>query len=73
MWADAHEDFPDEMLAAAEPWNGFDAYQHREMDYHNNELGRDCIAWYEFWLTPDEIADRIMERLDAGEGMILVE
>jgi len=73
IWADAHEDYSDEQLAAEPPWNGFDAFQHREMDYHNNALGRSCVAWYEFWLTPDQIADRIMAKLDAGEGMILVE
>lgn len=73
IWADAHEDSSDEQLAAEPPWNGFDAFQHREMDYHNNALGRSCVAWYEFWLTPDQIADRIMAKLDAGEGMILVE
>ena len=54
-------------------WNGFDAFQHREMDYHNNALGRSCVTWYEIWLSPDQIADRIMAKLDAGEGMILVE
>lgn len=72
MWANAHEAFPDEVLAA-QHWNGFDAFQHREMDLHNNELGRNCVQWYEFWISDDEIAERIIEKIKNGEGMILVE
>ena len=71
IWANAHENYPEEEMATWPSWNGFDAFQHKDMDLHNNELGRNSVKWYEFWLTPDDIAKRIIEKLENGEGVIL--
>lgn len=72
MWADAHEDFTDAELRAAGSWNGFTAFEHTEMDLHNNAKGRECARWYEFWVSTDTLSDKVMEKIDNREMMILV-
>lgn len=42
------------------------------MDLRNNALARSCAKWLEFWLSSDQMADRVMEKLGTGEGMILI-
>ncbi|ABX42541.1 DUF6973 domain-containing protein [Lachnoclostridium phytofermentans] len=73
IWADAHEAWPDSELDG-KSWNGFTAYQHRDMDYHNNEQGRDCIEWYELdpFISNSTVHDRIMAKINNNEMMILV-
>lgn len=71
MWADAHEAWPDSVLKG-QSWNGFTAYQHRAMDYHNNEKGRDCIKWYELFVSETTIHNRIITKINNKEMSILV-
>ncbi len=47
--------------------------EHCEMDLHNNAVGLDVVEWYEWWLSTDEISNRIMERINNGEMMVLVD
>ena len=72
MWTDAHEDYPEERLLNEE-WKGHTRKEHCEMDLHNNAVGLDVVEWYEWWLSTDEISNRIMERINNGEMMVLVD
>ena len=71
MWADTHEAWPDSVLEG-QSWNGFIAYKHRAMDYHNNEKGRDCIEWYELFVYETTIHNRIMTKINNNEISVLV-
>lgn len=46
-YATAHEDKSQAELQKKAA-DGYYEYQHRDMDLHNNQVGRDQIAWYEF-------------------------
>lgn len=68
MWAElyatAHEDKSQEELQQKD-LDGYYKYQHKEMDLHNNQVGRDQVAWYEIWpfLSDDTIKSRISVKL----------
>lgn len=72
-FATAHEAWPEEDLRNAEPWNGFDAFQHKAMDLHNNQKGRDCVKWYEIFITDNTLITRVLEKINNGEMVILVD
>ena len=49
-YATAHEDIPQAELQKKDS-DGYYKYQHKSMDLHNNQVGRDQIAWYEFFFN----------------------
>ncbi len=52
-------------------WNGHNGLEHRDMDYHNNAMGRDCSYWYDVFVSAETLADRVAEKIANGEAMIL--
>ncbi|QUI23322.1 hypothetical protein HZI73_13955 [Vallitalea pronyensis] len=72
-FADAHEN---QGLTDAEykanVWHGFNGLEHRNMDLHNNQKGRDCVKWYEGLISDSTIVKRVQEKIKNGEMMILV-
>lgn len=63
-YATAHEDKTQEQLNK-KAVDGYYEYQHRNMDLHNNQIGRDQVAWYEVWpfLTDSTLKNRISAKL----------
>lgn len=43
------------------------------MDLHNNSVGLSVIEWYEFWVSPDEISERIIKCIQEGKMVSIVE
>lgn len=43
------------------------------MDIHNNEQGIDCSYWYDVFESAETLADRVQEKIDDGEMVILVD
>ena len=73
QFATAHEDHgvSDAELKKA-VWNGFNGVQHKNMDLHNNQMGRDCFYWYDLLPFDTTLADRVDEKIKNGEAKILV-
>lgn len=69
-FATAHEDVSDEELQ--EITVGFYGWQHRSMDLHNNEVGRGVVSWYDFFTSDSTLSDRILEQIQKGNMVILV-
>jgi hypothetical protein len=67
-WADAyataHEDRSQQELNRKAA-DGYYEYQHKSMDLHNNQVGRDQIAWYEFFFNCSDstVKSRISAKL----------
>lgn len=72
MQTDAHENYPEEVLLN-EAWLGHTRKEHTEMDLHNNSVGLSVIEWYEFWVSPDEISERIIKCIQEGKMVSIVE
>lgn len=53
-------------------WNGFNGLQHKNMDLHNNQKGRDCVSWYELIITNNTLINRVQTKINNGEMVILV-
>ena len=70
-FATAHEDVSDEELQ--KDYNGFYGWQHRSMDLHNNEVGREVVSWYDIFASDSTLSDRILEQIEKGNMVILVE
>lgn len=43
--------------------DGYYEYQHRDMDLHNNQEGRDCVAWYDLLISDSTIRSRVSAKL----------
>lgn len=43
------------------------------MDFHNNEVGRSIVKWYEFYLSEEDISNRVIEKLKEGELVYIVD
>jgi hypothetical protein len=79
-FADAHEEvinpntqteYTDSELENVH-WNGFNGLEHKEMDLHNNQKGRDCYKWYDFFTSSNTFANRVQTKIDDGEMVILI-
>ncbi|MCC8153568.1 MAG: hypothetical protein LIP01_04765 [Tannerellaceae bacterium] len=70
-FATAHEDVSDEELQKIS--NGFYGWQHRSMDLHNNEVGRGVVSWYDIFTSDSTLSDRILEQIQKGNMVILVD
>lgn len=55
-------------------WNGYNGIQHRAMDLHNNQKGRDTVNWYDapYFVTNTDLANRVQTKIDNNEMIILV-
>jgi len=71
IWTDAHEAWPDEVMQK-EHGGGFKRIDHTIMDYHNNEVGRSVVGWFEN-VSEQEISERIIEKLREGELIYIVD
>ncbi|MGL5036281.1 MAG: DUF6973 domain-containing protein [Aeromonas sp.] len=71
-FATAHEAYSDAELDSAGSWFGFTARQHTNMDLHNNQKGRDCVSWYEVFISNDTASQRVLEKISNDEMIILV-
>ncbi len=75
-WADgyatAHEDKTWAELNTRDT-DGYFKYQHRTMDLNNNRVGRDVIAWYEFFFNCSDatVQNRISAKLINTSGNII--
>lgn len=71
-FATAHEDkTQDELNELAN--DGYYEYEHKVMDLHNNEEGRDCVEWYEAYpfLSDSTIKSRVTAKLtNTSSGII---
>lgn len=72
LWTDAHEAWPEKTLANGF-WNEHTGLEHTAMDLHNNAAGRDAIKWYEFYISEQEISDRILEKMKKGDMVYIVD
>jgi hypothetical protein len=74
MYATAHEDVSQEQLNAIQN-DGYYGYQHKEMDLHNNEIGRSLINWYEdgaiYWPSDSTIKTRVSNKLTNTDSGII--
>lgn len=63
-YATAHEDKTDAELVGKES-DGYKKTAHRDMDLHNNEIGRDCVKWYEISLNCSDstVKERVSKKL----------
>ena len=71
-WTNAHEAWSEEELARIHG-GGFTRAEHTEMDFHNNEVGRSIVKWYEFYLSEEDISNRVIEKLKEGELVYIVD
>lgn len=71
-YATAHEDKSSDYLNAKET-DGYYGYEHKSMDLHNNEEGRDSVSWYEYsWNCSDTtLIDRISDKLTNNSSDII--
>lgn len=75
LFATAHENhgLTDAQYLAIDPWNGFNGLQHKNMDLHNNKMGRDCYnGGLDKLLTDASLSQRVKNAIDAGKAKILV-
>ncbi|MBE1557166.1 DUF6973 domain-containing protein [Sporosarcina limicola] len=56
----------------AQVWFGFNGLEHKNMDLHNNKMGRDCFYWYDIAPFDSTLADRVDAKIKNGEAKILV-
>jgi len=79
LFADAHEavinpdtgkEYTDAELQAIN-WYGADGLEHKNMDLHNNAEGRDCSYWYDVFVSAETLADRVQDKIDNGDMVIL--
>ncbi|ASA25991.1 DUF6973 domain-containing protein [Paenibacillus donghaensis] len=66
QFASAHEDVGlTNAELSATTWNGYNGLQHKQMDLHNNQKGRDCVSWYEipFAVTNTDLANRVQAKM----------
>ncbi|WP_270167173.1 DUF6973 domain-containing protein [Paenibacillus sp. SYP-B4298] len=64
LYATAHENKSQDFLNGKAA-DGYYEWQHRDMDLHNNQIGRDVITWYDTWPFVGEsiVTGRINARL----------
>lgn len=64
----AHEDKSQEELNQKDA-DGYYKWQHKNMDLHNNQKGRDCWHWYDHptWTWDSHLVDRVKAKMNAGE------
>lgn len=65
-FATAHEETDE-----SGPWNHHTWQEHKDMDLHNNEIGRSVVKWYEFYLSDKELVKRVKAK--KSQWMILVD
>ncbi|MBN1203828.1 MAG: hypothetical protein JXB05_02750 [Myxococcaceae bacterium] len=70
-FATAHEDWPEAQLRA-QSWEGFSGLEHKAMDLHNNAKGRECVRWYDFFVSDETLSSRVEEKIRNREMKILV-
>lgn len=68
LYATAHEAKSEEELNERAP-DGHLEREHREMDLHNNQKGRECWGFWDsfLWVSNDDLVDRVKEKLESGE------
>ncbi len=72
-FATAHENFGDmNDEVDRSVWGGHTGAEHRAMDMNNNAKGRACVKWYEVFAKNETLANRVQEKIDNGEMIILV-
>ena len=71
-FATAHEDIDSSLLQNREA-DGYTKKRHREMDLHNNEIGRDLVGTWEFSfnLSDSTLKKRISSKLTNNNGGII--
>lgn len=73
-FATAHEDvgLTDAQLQAL-VWEGFNGLQHKRMDLHNNQVGRDTVSWYElpYAISNTVLANRVQTEINNNAMIIL--
>lgn len=69
-YATAHEDKSKEELAKKAS-DGYKESQHRKMDLHNNEVGRNCVKWYDIWpiCSDKELKKRVSNKLTNNKNI----
>ncbi|WP_426451793.1 DUF6973 domain-containing protein [Paenibacillus sp. S-38] len=72
LYATAHEDKPTSFLEQINS-DGYSNYEHRRMDLHNNQKGRDCWLWSDSitTITDSVLQNRVIAKIDAGQMVIL--
>lgn len=54
-------------------WNGFNGLQHKNMDLHNNQMGRNLFnGWLDNLLTDGSLSSRVKNAIQDGKAKILV-
>lgn len=70
-FATAHEDVSNEELNNV--YNGFYGWEHRSMDLHNIEVGRNVVNWNDWFTSDSTMSSRIREQISKGNMVILVQ
>ena len=71
LWATAHELWPKEVLDAMHA-GGFTRREHSIMDLHNNAQGREVVKALEFFISDEEISNRVLEKLRNCKLKVLI-
>lgn len=70
-FATAHEDYPDTTLLN-QIWMGHNGLAHKSMDLLNNQIGRDCVYWYELYPSSTILSTRVISKLTNNQMKLLV-
>ncbi|WP_281888816.1 DUF6973 domain-containing protein [Paenibacillus sp. YYML68] len=73
VWATAHE-AQDDPNYNTTIFDGFTGLEHKNMDLHNNEKGRDCwniITDNILWTSDQTLQNRVAAKIEAGEMTVL--
>ncbi|MCZ8523061.1 hypothetical protein O9H32_26715 [Paenibacillus mucilaginosus] len=72
LYATAHEDHDEAFLSEINR-DGYSNYEHKRMDLHNNQKGRDCWLWSDsaFTISDSVLQNRVIAKIRDGQMVIL--